>query len=233
MQDGLDVTSVCPEQQPLPQLAFIGRAGQHVVDANGEGLRMLLAQLAVQGLWHVTPPPGAWLRRGQARPPSLGAGARWTRCSRHSGEQREQRRYPHIGTGNIWMDVMIIQRHAASNSWRHTRMSARTQRRMDEERDEGRVSDVHCRIAVLHALLRVTVGAKPRYDALSLSFSRRPQHAMERGKGHICNTTPKFYQIARPTTGRMRAPHRTASASRTEYSYANYTLCISIAMARV
>ena len=44
---------------------------------------------------------------------------------------------------------------------------------------------------------------------------------MERGKGHICNTTPKFYQIARPTTGRMRAPHRTASASRTEYSYAN------------
>src|SRR5262249_9090777 len=136
MQDGLDVTSVCPEQQPLPQLAFIGRAGKHVVDANGEGLRVLLAQLAVQGLWHVTPLPGAWLRRRQARPPSLGAGERWTRCSRHSGEQREQGRYPHSGTGNIWMDVMIIQRHAASNSWRQTRMSGRTQRRMDEERDE-------------------------------------------------------------------------------------------------
>src|SRR5215470_12675229 len=136
MQDGLDVTPVRPQQQPLPQLAFIGRAGQHVVDANGEGLRMLLAQLAVQGLWHVTPPPGSWLRRGQARPPSLGAGERWTRGSRHSGEQREQGRYPHIGTGNVWMDVMIIQRHATINSWRQTRVRARTQRRMDEEREK-------------------------------------------------------------------------------------------------
>src|SRR5215475_15015105 len=57
----------------------------------------------------------------------------------------------------------------------------------------GRVAAVHCRVAVLHALLRVTLGAKPRYDALSLSFSRRPQHAMERGKGHICNTTLTWF----------------------------------------
>src|SRR5262245_38820563 len=53
----------------------------------------------------------------------------------------------------------------------------------------GRVADLHLRVAVLHALLRVTVGAKARYDALSLSFSRRPQHAMERGKGHLCHMT--------------------------------------------
>ena len=84
----------------------------------------------------MTPPPGAWLRRGQARPPSLGAGERWTRRSRHSGAQREQGRYSPIGTGNAWMDVMIIQRHAAINSWRQTRVSARTQRRMDEEREK-------------------------------------------------------------------------------------------------
>jgi hypothetical protein len=48
-----------------------------------------------------------------------------------------------------------------------------------------RVSDVHFRVAVLHALISVTVGAKPRHDALSLSFSRRPQHDMECGKVHI------------------------------------------------
>src|SRR4029453_480809 len=56
-------------------------------------------------------------------------------------------------------------------------------------RPVGCVLDVHFRVAVLHALIRVTVGAKPRHDALSLSFSRRPQHAMGRGKGHFSPTT--------------------------------------------
>jgi hypothetical protein len=137
MQERLDVAPVRPEQHTLPQLVCVGWAGAHVVYAEGEGVRVFLAQLAVRGLWHVTPPPGAWLRRGRARPPSLGAGERWTRRSRHSGEQREQGRYPHIGTGNAWMDVMIIQRHAAIKSWRQTRVSARTQRRMDAEREKG------------------------------------------------------------------------------------------------
>ena len=136
MQDCLDVAPVRPEQHTLPQLVCVGWAGMHVVYADGEGVRVLLAQLAVRGLWHVTPPPGAWLRRGRARPPSLNAGERWTRCSRHSGAQREQGRYHHMGIGNVWMDVMIIQRHAAINRWRQTRVSARTQRRMDEEREK-------------------------------------------------------------------------------------------------
>src|SRR5215468_7052475 len=60
-------------------------------------------------------------------------------------------------------------------------------------RPVGRVADVHCRVAVLHALIRVTVGTKPRYDALSLSFSRRPQHAMKRDKKHIYNTTLTWF----------------------------------------
>src|SRR5437016_2874601 len=136
MQDCLDVAPVRPEQHTLPQLVCVEWAGAHVVYADGEGVRVLLAQLAVRGLWHVTPPPGAWLRRGRARPPSLGAGERWTRRSRHSGEQREQGRYPQIGTGNAWMDVMIIQRHAAINSWLQTRVSARTQRRIDADREK-------------------------------------------------------------------------------------------------
>jgi hypothetical protein len=42
----------------LSQLAFVGRAGTHVVDADGEGMRVFLARLVVRGLWHVTPPPG-------------------------------------------------------------------------------------------------------------------------------------------------------------------------------
>src|SRR5215510_10135435 len=48
---------------------------------------------------------------------------------------------------------------------------------------------MHCRVAVLHDLISVTVGAKPRHDTLSLSCSRRSQQDMERGKGHLCNTT--------------------------------------------
>jgi hypothetical protein len=49
----------------------------------------------------------------------------------------------------------------------------------------GRVSDVHFSVAALHDLFGVTVGAKPRNDALSLSFSRRPRHDTESGKVHI------------------------------------------------
>ena len=58
MQDRLDVAPVRPEQHPLVQLAFVGRAGMHVVDADGEGLRVVLARLTVRRFWHVTPPPG-------------------------------------------------------------------------------------------------------------------------------------------------------------------------------
>jgi hypothetical protein len=47
MQDCLNVTPVRPEQQPLPQLTFMGRAGQHVVDADGEGRRVFLRRLVV------------------------------------------------------------------------------------------------------------------------------------------------------------------------------------------
>jgi hypothetical protein len=57
MQDRLDVAPVRPEQHPLAQLAFVRRTGTYVVDADGEGMRAFLAQLAVRGLWHVTPPP--------------------------------------------------------------------------------------------------------------------------------------------------------------------------------
>jgi hypothetical protein len=49
----------------------------------------------------------------------------------------------------------------------------------------GRVSDVDFGLAALHDLVGVTAGAKPRNDALSLFFSRRPQHGMGRGKVHI------------------------------------------------
>jgi hypothetical protein len=50
---------------------------------------------------------------------------------------------------------------------------------------DGRVSDVHFSLAALHDLVDVTVGAKPRNDALLLPFSRKPQHAMESSKMHI------------------------------------------------
>jgi hypothetical protein len=47
MQDRLNVTPVRPEQQSLPQLTFMGWAGQHVVDADGEGMRVFLGWLVV------------------------------------------------------------------------------------------------------------------------------------------------------------------------------------------
>jgi hypothetical protein len=47
MQDRLHVAPVRPEQHPLPQLTFMGWAGQHVVDADGEGMRVFLTQLVV------------------------------------------------------------------------------------------------------------------------------------------------------------------------------------------
>jgi hypothetical protein len=50
MQDRLDVAPVRLEQHPLSQLAFIGWAGTHVVDADGEGVRVLVARLVVRGL---------------------------------------------------------------------------------------------------------------------------------------------------------------------------------------
>jgi hypothetical protein len=59
MQDRLNVAPVRPEQQPLPQLTFMGWAGQHVVNTNGEGVRVFLTRLVVRGLWHYTIPPGA------------------------------------------------------------------------------------------------------------------------------------------------------------------------------
>src|SRR5438128_3371922 len=61
MHDRLDVTPVSTEQQPLPQFAFVGWAGEHVVDADGEGVRVFLARLVVQWLWHFTHPPGEGL----------------------------------------------------------------------------------------------------------------------------------------------------------------------------
>ena len=42
----------------------------------------------------------------------------------------------------------------------------------------GRVSDMDFGLAVLHDLVGVTAGGKPRNDPLSLSFSRRPQNGM-------------------------------------------------------
>src|SRR6267142_5609068 len=52
MQDRLDVAPVRPEQQPLSQLTFVGWAGKHVEDADGEGMRVFLARLVVRWLWH-------------------------------------------------------------------------------------------------------------------------------------------------------------------------------------
>ena len=48
MQNRLDVAPVRPEQHPLPQLAFVGWTGEHVVDADGEGVRVFLARLVVR-----------------------------------------------------------------------------------------------------------------------------------------------------------------------------------------
>jgi hypothetical protein len=42
----------------------------------------------------------------------------------------------------------------------------------------GRVSEVDFGRATLQDLVGVTAGAKPRNEALSLFFSRRPQHGM-------------------------------------------------------
>jgi hypothetical protein len=42
----------------------------------------------------------------------------------------------------------------------------------------GRVSDVDFGLAALHDLVGVTAGAKLGNEALSLFFSRRPQHGM-------------------------------------------------------
>src|SRR6266446_6531998 len=71
MHDRLDIAPVRPEQHTLSQLAFVGWADAHVVEGDGERGRVFLARLVVRWLWHVTPPPGAWIRRGLARPSSL------------------------------------------------------------------------------------------------------------------------------------------------------------------
>ena len=76
---GLDVAPVRPEQHPLAQLAFRGWTGTHVVETDGEGVRVFLTRLVVRGLWHWTTPPGTCLRRGLARPPSLMARERCQR----------------------------------------------------------------------------------------------------------------------------------------------------------
>jgi len=49
----------------------------------------------------------------------------------------------------------------------------------------GSVSDVAFGRVALYDLVGVAAGAKSRNDALSLFFSRRPQHGRERGKVHI------------------------------------------------
>jgi len=49
----------------------------------------------------------------------------------------------------------------------------------------GGVSAVDFGLVALYDLVGVAAGAKSRNDALSLFFSRRPQHGMERGKVHI------------------------------------------------
>src|SRR6266446_6401289 len=76
---GLDVAPVRPEQHPLSPLAFIGWTGAHVMDAAGEGVRVFLKRLVVRGLWHGATPPGACMRCGLARPPSLMARERCPR----------------------------------------------------------------------------------------------------------------------------------------------------------
>ena len=56
--------------------------------------------------------------------------------SRYIGQKRGHGRYPSVCTGTAWTDVMIIQRHAAINSWLQTRVSARTQRRIEEDQEK-------------------------------------------------------------------------------------------------
>jgi hypothetical protein len=119
MQDCLDGAPVRMEQHTFPQCAFIGWAGAHIVDADGADVRVFLTRLVVRWLWHVTPPPDAWLWRGRARPPSPGAGERWMRLSRDIGAQREHGRSPSVCTGKACMAVMISQRHTASNGLEH------------------------------------------------------------------------------------------------------------------
>jgi hypothetical protein len=97
MQDRLNVAPVRPEQQPLPQLTFMGWTGQHVVNADGEGMGVFLTRLVVRWLWHCTTPPGAWMRRGLARPPSLMARERWQRGNHgdvisYIADERQKRR---------------------------------------------------------------------------------------------------------------------------------------------
>ena len=55
----------------------------------------------------------------------------------------------------------------------------------DRIRAHGRVLDMDFGLAVLHTLVGVTTGAKPRNAPLSFAFSRRPQHSLSRGKVHI------------------------------------------------
>jgi hypothetical protein len=66
MQDRLDVAPVRPQQHPLPQRAVVGWTGAHVVDADGEGVRVFVAQLVMRWLSHCATPPGACFRRGLA-----------------------------------------------------------------------------------------------------------------------------------------------------------------------
>jgi hypothetical protein len=51
VQYGRDVAPVRPEQHLLSQFAFIGWTGAHVVEADGEGVRVFLTRLVVRGLW--------------------------------------------------------------------------------------------------------------------------------------------------------------------------------------
>jgi hypothetical protein len=68
MHDRLDVATVRTEQQPIPQLAFVGWDGENIVDADGEGVSVFLARLLVRVLWHLTNPPGVFIRRRLALP---------------------------------------------------------------------------------------------------------------------------------------------------------------------
>jgi hypothetical protein len=50
MQDRLDVAPISPEQHALSQLADVGWASAHVVDANRESAGVILARLVVRWL---------------------------------------------------------------------------------------------------------------------------------------------------------------------------------------
>jgi hypothetical protein len=47
-----NVAPVRPEQHTLPQLAGVAGTGEDVVDADGEGVRVVRARLVVRWLWH-------------------------------------------------------------------------------------------------------------------------------------------------------------------------------------